>query len=111
MAYRPKEPFSTTLELLNPTNRTVKGVLVKSYEPVGYINCSFKTYGGTEMDINGVISVTDTAYIETWFRPDITSASQFKLGSKTYEVMGEPEDISLRHQYLKVKVRNVKGGA
>lgn len=109
-AYRPTEPFTTRLEVLNPTYKTVKGVNTKIYESVGYINCSFKTYGGTETEQNGVLSVVDTATIETWYRPDITSSTQVKLGAKPYEVIGEPEDISQRHQYLRFKVRAVKGG-
>lgn len=109
--YKPTEPFNTVLELLNPTYETVQGVTKKAYELVDTINCLFKTYGGTESVSNDVLTVVDTANVETWYRPDITAASQFRLGSKVYEVIGEPEDISQRHQYLKFKVRGVKGGA
>ena len=111
MSYRPREPFSTIVELYNPTYTTVKGVRVKSWAKVDNINCSFKTYGGTESTTNDVLTVIDTANIETWYRPDITSASQLRLGIKVYEVIGEPEDIEQRHQFLKFKVRGVKGGA
>lgn len=111
MSYRPNEPFSTVVELYNPTTTTVKGVPVKSYTLVGAINCSFKTYGGTESTSNDVLTVIDTANIETWYRPDIKSDSQIRLGSKVYEVIGEPEDIEQRHQFLKFKVRGAKGGA
>ena len=110
-SYRPAEPFNTALELLNPTYSTVKGVTIKSYPEKGdIIFCLFKTYGGTESTSNDVLTVIDTANIETWFRPDITSASRLRLGSKVYEVMGEPENISQRNQFLKFKVRGVKGG-
>lgn len=109
--YRPTEPFITVLDLYNPTTTSVKGVPVKSWTKVDSINCSFKTYGGTESTSNDVITVIDTASIETWFRPDIKSDSQLRLGTKIYEVIGEPEDIELRHQFLKFKVRGVKGGA
>lgn len=112
MSYRPSEPFSTAIHLFNPTYETVKGVAVKKYPEHGeLIWCSFKTYGGTETTVNDQLSVVDTANVETWFRPDITSASQLRLGAKVYEVMGEPEDIEQRHQFLKFKVRGVKGGA
>lgn len=110
MSYRPSEPFSTVALLFNPIYETVKGVTVKKWVNVGVINCSFKTYGGTETTINDQIAVVDTANVETWYRPDITSASMIKLGAKSYEVMGEPEDIEQRHQFLKFKVRGVKGG-
>jgi SPP1 family predicted phage head-tail adaptor len=85
-------------------------VTVKEYELVGTINCSFKTFGGTESVVNDQLTVVDTANVETWYRPDITSASQIRVGTKKYEVMGEPEDIEQRHQFLKFKVRGVKGG-
>lgn len=111
MSYRPNEPYSTPVELFNPTYETVKGVTKKVYPETGeLIFCSFKTYGGTETTINDQLTVVDTANVETWYRPDITSASQIRLGPKIYEVIGEPEDIEQRHQFLKFKVRGVKGG-
>ena len=111
MSYRPSEPYCTPVELLNPTYETVKGVTKKVYPEKGeLINCSFKTYGGTETTTNDQLTVVDTANVETWYRPDITSASQIRLGGKKYEVMGEPEDVEQRHQILKFKVRGVKGG-
>ncbi len=112
MSYRPSEPFSTPVMLFNPTYETVKGVAVKKYPEQGeLIMCCFKTYGGTETTVNEQLTVVDTANVETWYRPDITSASQLRLGAKVYEVIGEPEDIEQRHQFLKFKVRGVKGGA
>lgn len=110
MSYRPKEPFNTVVSLYNPTYDSVKGVTVKEYHLIGTLNCSFKTYGGTESTVNGQLTVVNTANIETWYRPDITSASQIRLGAKVYEVIGEPEDIEQRHQFLKFKVRGVNGG-
>lgn len=109
--YRPKEPFVVKAELYNPTTTTVMGVVRKTYVKTDDINISFKTYGGTENISNDVLTVIDTANVETWYRPDITSASQIKIGAKTYEVIGEPEDIDMRHQFIKFKVRGVKGGA
>lgn len=111
MSYRPSEPYCTPVELFNPTYETAKGVTKKVYPEKGeLIFCSFKTYGGTETTVNDQFTVVDTANVETWYRPDITSASQIRLGAKRYEVMGEPEDIEQRHQFLKFKVRGVKGG-
>ena len=111
MSYRPSEPYCTPVELFNPTYETVKGTTKKVYPETGeLIFCSFKTYGGTETTINDQLAVVDTANVETWYRPDITSASQIRLGGKKYEVIGEPEDIEQRHQFLKFKVRGVRGG-
>ncbi len=111
MSYRPSEPYSTPVELFNPTYETVKGVTRKVYPDEGeLIFCSFRTFGGTETTVNGQLTVVDTANVETWYRPDITSASQIRVGAKVYEVMGEPENIEQRNQFLKFKVRGVKGG-
>lgn len=112
MSYRPSEPFTVAVEVFNPTYETVKGVTRKVYPEHGVIiHCSFKTYGGTETTVNDQLTVVDTANVETWYRPDITSASQIRLGTKVYEVMGEPENIEQRNQFLKFKVRGVKGGS
>lgn len=108
--YKPNFPYTTVLELYKANVSKVKGVTVKTYEYVDVINCNFKSYGGTEVTSNDTLVVEDTANIETWYRPDITASSQFKLGAKTYEVLGEPENIDQRNQFLKFKVRGVKGG-
>lgn len=109
--YKPDLPYDTPVKLFNPTYETVRGVPKKVYEGEGeLIFCKFKTYGGTETTVNGVLTVVDTANVETFYRPDITSASMIKLGNKEYEVMGVPEDIEQRHQILKFKVRGVRGG-
>lgn len=108
---KPDLPYDTPVSLFNPTYETVRGVSKKVYEGEGeVIHCKFKTYGGTETTVNGVLSVVDTANVETFYRPDITSASMIKLGDKEYEVMGVPEDIEQRHIILKFKVRGVRGG-
>lgn len=109
--YKPDLPYDTPVKLFNPTYETVRGVPKKVYEGEGeLIFCKFKTYGGTETTVNGVLTVVDTANVETFYRPDITSASMIRLGNKEYEVMGVPEDIEQRHQILKFKVRGVRGG-
>lgn len=114
--YRPQLPFTTPLRLLIPMYETVKGTPVKKYPAVSdgvLIYASFKTYGGTEVTKNDVLVVEDTANIETWFRPDIKSDCRIALANydAVYEVIGEPENINMRNQFLKFKVRRVKGGA
>ena len=119
MAYIPNLPFTTPLELLEPTYTTVNGVRKKTFPAVedGHLFFgSFKTYGGTEVaekSVNGVVSVIDTAIIETWYRPDITSGCRVAIAGTNaiYEILGEPEIIEMRFQYMKFKVNRVKGGA
>ena len=72
---------------------------------------SFKSYGGTERDVNGIYSVEDTANIETWYRPDIKSNCRVARANDgaIFDIINEPEDINMRHQFLKFKVKRVKG--
>lgn len=114
------------LILLVPTYKNISGVNKKTYQTIkealdvkdendNSVNLffgSFKTYGGTEKNVNGVYSIEDTANIETWYRPDIKANCRIALETgEIYDILGEPEDINKRHQFLKFKVRRVKGGA
>lgn len=111
MNYKPDLPYNTPVKLFNPTYETVKGVTKKVYSDThSIVFVKFKTYGGTETTVNGQLTVIDTANVETWYRPDITSASVIELGGKRYEIMGEPENVEQRNQCLKFKVRSVNGG-
>lgn len=114
------------LVLLTPTYKNVSGVNKPIYPTVqealdvkdekgNRLNLffgSFKTYGGTERDVNGVYSIEDTANIETMYRPDIKANCRIaREDGATYDIIGEPENINMRNQFLKFKVRRVKGGA
>lgn len=114
--YRPSLPFTVPLIVLKPTYSKSGGVRAKVYPEVkdGFkIYGTFKTYGGTESTVNGVYSIIDTADVETWYRPDITSDCMIVLaetGAK-YEILGDPENINRRNMFLKFKVQRDKGGA
>lgn len=112
--FKPAFPYSTPIELLIPTYTRQKGVPVKAFPDNGIrLNCSFKTYGGTETNVNDLYTVIDTARVETWYRPDITSECRIKLlpSGEVYEIIGKPENIDRRNQFIKFKVRAVKSGA
>lgn len=108
-------PFTTPAMVLNPVITTVKGVKKKTYPedgPIIYI--SFKTYGGTqkkEAESNDILTVIDTAKVQTWYRPDILSETRIKLldDDSVWDVVGRPEDYERRHQYLLFTVQN-RGG-
>ncbi len=112
--YRPSVPFSTVLIVLKPTYSTVAGVRKKplpNLEQGFQINASFKTFGGTEKTVDGIIAIDDTASVETWYRPDITSDCVVVTQSGAmYEIINEPENIDQRNQFLKFKVQRYKGG-
>jgi hypothetical protein len=111
--FKPAFPYSTAIELLIPSYSKVKGTGVKTYPEEGIrLNCSFKTYGGTESVVNGVLSVIDTAMIETWYRPDIKTECRIRVlqTNGLYEVITPPENIDMRNQFVKFRVQAVKGG-
>lgn len=111
--YRPQLDNTIPLFLFVPTYTKVSGVSKKTYPETGTLFFgNFKTYGGTERDVNGVYSIEDTATIETWFNPDIAGDCRIGLESGAmYEVIGEPENVNMRNQFLRFKVKRVKGGA
>ena len=118
--FKPSAVFSVAMCLLIPTYETVLGVPTKTYPSVQKaledgkrFNGSLRTYGGTEREVNGLYSVEDTAIIETWYRPDIKADCRIVIleSGDEYEVLGRPEDIELRHQFLKFKVHAVEGDA
>lgn len=116
MAYRPKDPFTAPLMLLIPRMENINGIRKKTFPAVKdgiLFYGSFKTYGGSEREVNGVVSVVDTASVETWFRPDIANdcAIANAITGAIYDIEGEPENIEMRNQFLKLKLIRTKGGA
>lgn len=116
MAYRPKTPFNVAMRLMIPTERVIKGTTVKTFKPLEecpVIFGSFRTFGGTDSDVNGVFSVIDTAVIETWFRPDITSDCRIYVihTGKTCKIHATPENVEMLNKWLKIRVECLTGGA
>ena len=114
-AYKPSVPFNVPLLLLVPTHSKINGVEKKTFPAPSngiLFYGSFRTFGGTERDVNGVYSIEDTATVETWFTPAIKSDCRVAIaGTNTvYDILGEPENIDMRNQYLVFKVKRVKGG-
>lgn len=113
--FKPTTPFNVAMLLLTPIYETVNGVKTKKYDENAGItfNGSFQTYGGTETTVNGVYSVEDTANITTWYMPEIKSNCRIKVlaTDAKYDIVGEPENINLRNQFLNFKVKRVKGYA
>lgn len=114
--YRPSEAaqMTTVMRLQLPTTVTEYGVSTKAWVETNLlVRCNFKSYGGTERDINGVVSVEDTAQIVCWYHPDIKGDCRLvRLSDNAvFEILGEPENIEMRNQFLKFKIRRVKGGA
>lgn len=62
-------------------------------------------------NVNGVYSIEDTANVETWYTPEITSDCRIVVldNGAVYEIIGEPENVEMRNIYLKFKLRRYKG--
>lgn len=119
MAYRPSAPFTVPMKLLVPVTSDPYGVTTKTFTDPEDIPDdqvffgSFRTFGGTEGVRDGVITLVNTAVIDTWFRPDIQANCRIYLcdNQQIYDIISDPEDIEFRHQYLQFKVQKVGGKA
>lgn len=112
--YRPTQidELRTAVELLVPIHSTHNGVTKKTYPEHGQvIFVNFKSRGGTEVEVNGILSVLDTADVVTWFDPNIKSDCAIKLESGAiYEIIGEPENVEMQRHFITFKVQRYKGG-
>lgn len=114
--YRPKTPFVVAMKLLTPTYDYVAGVAKKGWSdpddsPKFY--GALRTFGGTETIRNDLYTLVDTAVIDTWYRPDIKADCRIYIceTEQEYDIISDPEDIDMRHQFLQFKVRKVGGHA
>lgn len=115
-SYKLSGPLNVPMILLIPTMTESYGVETKTFPTLAKgipINGTFRTFGGSERSVNGVYSVENTATVETWYRPDIKADCRVALADTgaVYEIVGTPEDIGMRHQYMVLRLTEVKGGA
>ena len=112
-SWTPSAPFTVPMRVMETSTARVNGVLTKVRTPGRLFMANARTFGGTEVERDGQVVVEDTVRIETWFAPDIVSGSAIRMeeDGSLWEVMGSPEDILMRHQYLTFKARRAKGGA
>lgn len=107
--------LTTPIKLQRRIRTVVSGAPEFSYEDAldPLLSCSFKSYGGTESITNGSLLLISTAVIVTWYRQDIQASDRIILlhDNSTWEVLGEPENIDMRNQYLMFKVQKISGGA
>ena len=111
MSFKLAAPLTTPALLQIPQTGKEYAVETKSFPNGEQIFINFRTFLGSENNVNGVIAVENTGVVETWYRPDITSDCRLIIGGKPYEIIGEPENINMRNQYLKIRVRLYTGGA
>lgn len=115
--YKPSAPFNVAMKLLVPIGTTAYGATKKSFvapEAVDEVFFgSFRTFGGTENIKDDVYTIVNTAVIDTWYRPEIKADCQIYIcdTGQIYDIISDPEDIDMRHQYLQFKVRKMGGKA
>lgn len=114
--FRFSAPLSTPLRLLIPTYSEEYGVPTATYPEMEngvQIFGTFRTFGGTDRDVNGQYSVEKTATIETWFRSDIKADCRIGVPAtgEVYRILGAPENIEMRNQYMRIRVIAIEGGA
>lgn len=113
--FRPTQAaqMTTPCMLQVPETSTVLGVVKKTYTDSERFNCNWKTYGGTEVVNNDVMTIEDTATLVCWYSPLIQASCRIKrlTDGAIYEVISEPENIEQRNMLLQFKVQRVKGGA
>ena len=114
MAYIPQElkHLNVKFKLIKlKTEKVLGSDKITTATPIGEFFANFKTYGGTERELNGKYVIEDTANVVTFYRPDIQSdcvLERIDDGAR-FEIINEPEDIEFRHVALKFKVRRFKG--
>lgn len=113
--FRPTEAaqMTTPLQLQQPVAAFSYGVNTKTYKNAnGVVMANFKTFGGTEKNDNGILTVEETAQVVCRYHPDIKSDTRIVLlqTGAVYEILGDPENIEMRNMFLKFKIRRVKGG-
>lgn len=111
--YRPRQPFNVPARLLSPVYTQIRSVTKKEYEESINFFCSAKSYGGTERIINDQYVIEDTMEVECYFYPEIVANCRVRLlddGSE-WDIVSPPENIERRNQFLKFKIRRVRGGA
>lgn len=113
--YSPTYPFNVPMKLLVPTETVVKGVTKKVFPDPKTIEdiffAGFRTFGGTESNVNEVYTIYDTAIIDTWYDPAFKANCRvYDIETdSTWDIISDPEDIERRHQFVQFKVRKVGG--
>lgn len=109
--FKQNTPYNVPAKLLVPDEpEKIKGVNKKTYKEIDMFFCSFRTFGGTEKTVNNLLIVENTAIVETWYRPDITSDCVVDVDGVKYEIISTPENINMQNQVIVFKVRALKGG-
>lgn len=73
---------------------------------------TLKTYQGTKREEMGAVFYEDTAQVNMWFRPDITTDTRVynPITNTVYKIITEPENINNKNQYLVFRCKGIHDG-
>ena len=113
MNYKPSgyQQLATPVKLYATTTEKKLGQVVKTRTFVDMIFCNIKSYGGTNIINGNELVIEDTIDVVTWYRPDILGNCAIEVEGAMYEIMGAPEDIEMRHVWVKFKAKRVAYGS
>ncbi len=111
--YKPNLPFKTAARHIkrSAAPEFVNGVNSYSYTDGEIFQCSAKSYGGTEKQVNGVTVIEDTWLVETWYNPAFQKHDKIRFldDNSEYEILASPENINREGVYMKFKVSRIGG--
>lgn len=116
MAFKPSGPFNVAMRLLVPTETQVLGVTKKAYPAPAespQIFASIRQFSGMERLSDGVVQPINQITACTWWRPDIKADCKLyiEFTEETYDIVGDPEDVEMRHKWCLVKLKKSGGKA
>ena len=112
-SYTKQPRYKSKVRLFKGTYEKINGVNKPTYtETETTFKCAKKSYGGTEVNKNGILVIEDTFIIECAYREDLTSkdAIQFLNEDGLYEILNRPEMINDEKLTMVFKVRKLSGG-
>jgi hypothetical protein len=101
----PARHIKRSLEKVNGINQEI---FTEAKDP---FNCSAKSYGGTEKQVNGVTVIEDTWIVDTYYNPEFKKGDKIRFldDGTEYEILASPENIDRRGQYMRFKVLHIGG--
>lgn len=103
----------TPCHILKCETMNNKGQVIKTFsERAETVFIAFSNFQGTEKNIDGVLSIENTASVCSPFIPDLENGDAIKLldSGKVYEIINSPENWNMQNLYLLFKVRAVESG-
>lgn len=111
--FRPQKAQQMTTPITIQTAQTIDtfGKRSKTYQSLDYNSfCNWSSYGGTEKDVNGVVSFEETAVLTMFYDPNARNDGRIinLLDNSIYEILSV-ENIEMRNQFMIVRVRKIAG--